>query len=241
MRHITGVLCLLAVAVGAANGQIQIYSNDFTSGPVGAEWTGTSGTSTTPGSAQHSADRFLGELGNDTVSLNLHNLHPAHTTVSLSFDLYIIRSWDGNFDTDARGPDYWAIDEGAVPVNPEDWETITTFSNWDPSNPADPRQSFPGAFGGGDFLARTGASENNTLGYQYSGFDMDAVYHIDLTDWAHTGADLTFSFGADHLQELGDESWGIDNVQVWVDVPEPTTASLLVLGIVPFLRRRRKS
>ena len=239
------VVLLLAITISIpASAQVPVYSNDFEgTTPFDAEWTvvgSAPSTDTTPGTAQHPADQFLGQFGNDTVSLNLNNLHPAHTTVTLSFDLYIIRSWDGNFDLDYRGPDFWGLDEGPVPVNPQDWEVITTFSNWDPAVPADPHQAFPGEYGPGDNLPRTGTIENNTLGYQWNTYDMDAVYHIDVINRPHTGANLTFSFGAQHLQELADESWGIDNVQVSIDIPEPATICLLAIGAIPLLLRRRK-
>ena len=245
-QYILSFLALiLATAITIpASGQILIYSNDFEgTSPIGSEWTMLSGspsTDTTPGTSQHPADAFLGQFGNDTVSITLHNLHPAHTTVSLSFDLYIIRSWDGNFDLDERGPDFWGLDEGTIPLQPEDWEYITTFSNWDPANPSDPKQSYPAPYGGSNYPPRNESAEDNTLGYQWSGYDMDAVYHIDVPDWTHTGSDLTFSFGAEHLQALSDESWGLDNVQIWMDVPEPATIGLLVIGAFPLLLRRRK-
>lgn len=246
MRQYILFVLILALATAItipAAAQVQIYSNDFEdSSPIGPEWTllgSAPSTDTTPGTSQHPADTFLGQLSNDTLSLTLHNLHPAHTTVSLSFDLYIIRSWDGNFSTDERGPDFWGIDEGPIPTDPEDWEFVTTFSNWNPAVSNDPHQAFPDAYGTGDYLPRTGTIENNTLGYQWNTYDMDAVYHIDVIDRPHTGADLTFSFGAQHLQDLADESWGIDNVQVSINVPEPATIGLLVIGAVPLILYRR--
>lgn len=38
---------------------------------------------------------FLGEFGNDTVSLSLTDLG-VHTGVQIDFDLYLIRTWDGS-------------------------------------------------------------------------------------------------------------------------------------------------
>jgi hypothetical protein len=159
--------------------------------------------------------------------------------VRIEFDLYIIRSWDGNFDLDFRGPDFWAMDQGIVPVNPEDWDYITTFSNWDPST--GPRQAFPQDYGIGDNPARTGAVENDTLGFLFDSgegpFIQDAVYHGDVL-YSHTDSSFIVTFGAEHLQELADESWGIDNVVVSVDVPEPCTLFLLFTGGLVFLRER---
>jgi hypothetical protein len=65
-----------------------VYGNDF-EGTVGPEWSKTS-VDVTPG-GRH----FLGQFGNDTLTLTLACL-PAHVQATLSFDLYVIRSWDGN-------------------------------------------------------------------------------------------------------------------------------------------------
>src|SRR5258706_2469132 len=74
-----------------------VYMNDF-QGAVGSEWSSTS-TSQTPTpyviNGQNVARQFLGEFGNQSVSLTLAGL-PVHNQVTLDFDLYLIRSWDGN-------------------------------------------------------------------------------------------------------------------------------------------------
>ena len=88
-----------------------VYSNDF-EGAVGREWS-LPITDITPDGNR----RFLGQFGNDSVVLALRNL-PAHQTVLVTFDLFVIRTWDGN-----RG-DVWGLALA-------DGRTIfqTTFSN----------------------------------------------------------------------------------------------------------------
>ena len=237
ITHVT--ICFLLILTAPVRSEIQIYSNDFqATGPVGAEWSNTS-TDTTPGTVQHAADKFLGQFSNQNATLTLDNLPLDHTEVRIEFDLYAIRSWDGNFDTDARGPDLWAIDEGTIPVNPEDWDYITTFCNWEPG--VGPNQAYPSYYGDGDYNARTGAVENNTLGFQFNDdgnlITLDAVYHGDLL-YSHTASTFIITFGADHLQTITDESWGIDNVSVYLDVPEPATLALLTLGLLLLTRKR---
>jgi len=228
-----------------ASADVQVYFNDFEgSGPAGTEWSNTS-TDTTPGTASHPADKFLGQFGNQTVTLTLTGLPPEHTTISLSFDLYVIRSWDGNFSQqgDPRGPDYWAITEGipADPNNPDDWDFVTTFSNWDPAT--GPNQAYPGTYDVGNYPARTNASENNTLGFTFDlgegPFIQDAVYDFEIAPFSHTASQIQVTFGAANLQALSDESWGLDNVRVAVDVPEPATCLLLLFGAALGLKPSR--
>ena len=77
-----------------------VYKNDFEK-TVGREWS-LPITDTTPKGGR----RFLGQFCNDTVQLTLENL-PPHSKVTVSFDLFIIRKWDGNYRR--YGPDYWDL------------------------------------------------------------------------------------------------------------------------------------
>ncbi len=246
---IVGALLLCIIPVPLAVGDVTIYSNDFEgSGPVGSEWAmlveGETQWSAPPtGTTPSTDDGFLGEFSNCMVTLTLNNL-PAHAEVTVSLDLFVIRSWDGNFDLDFRGPDYWAFVEGSVPDNPEDpeqWDYVTTFSNWDPDT--GPRQAFPGSYPEGDFPARQDASENNTLGFLFDNGEgpvvHDAVYELTTGTLAHTDSSLVITFGADHLQGITDESWGLDDVVVTLDVPEPAALFLLAFGGLLATRRRR--
>ena len=180
-----------------------IYSNDF-EGAVGPEWSNTS-VNTTPAGAR----RFLGQFGNETVSLDLTNL-PPHTQATVSFDLFIIRSWDGGAGPDVfeTGPDVWDLSVSGGPTL-----SHTTFANhpWQ-------RQAYPGTHPGGNNPARTGATENNTLGYRFDNEPMEAVYRLSF-NFDHSGSALVLNFSGSGLQDLGDESWGLDNVVVLVSEP----------------------
>ncbi len=182
-----------------------VYSNDF-EGTVGPEWSSTS-VDTTP-----SSRRFLGQLGNDALTLTLPCL-PAHVQVTLSFDLYVIRSWDGNIITQPVsggkiGPDVWGVRDAGGSVLLE-----TTFTNW-----LDFRQAYPGPYPGSDNAPLTGVAETNSLGYLYADRPMDAVYHLGFS-FPHSTDSLTLDFYASGLQALTDESWGIDNVRIGVVSP----------------------
>ncbi len=193
----------------------QIYSNNFESA-VGSEWRNVQtnqipATSVTPVGAR----RFLGEFGNNEIQLLLNNL-PAHNRVSVVFDLYVIRSWDGNGTQ--TGPDVFEFGY--------DGQTLkrTTFSQ---AVAPDPRtQAYPGDFPGGVYDGRTGASECATLGYEFD-LGQDCIYQISQA-FSHSNSSLQLNFKASGLEALSNESWGIDNVRVMVEtIPNETVTTLM--------------
>ena len=174
-----------------------LYAEDFESA-IGPEWSATA-TSFTPTSGR----RFLGEFGNQSATLTLSNL-PPHTAVTVSCDVMVIRSWDGN-SVGSVGPDAWVLEVvgGGTILS-------TTFSNTRFG-----LQAYPGARPGGEFYWQTGASEVGTLGYLFNNAASDAVYRVERA-FAHTGGAVAIRFRGAGLQGLTDESWGLDNVRVAV-------------------------
>ena len=179
------------------------YCNDFQSGS-GPEW------SNMAVSASPNGHIFLGDFSNETTILNLNDL-PVHTQLQFIFDLYVIRSWDGNeIYTDnfgmKAGPDRWKIDIDGQELK------VTSFSNMVSQNF---KQSYPADYPFGNYLPQTSANAVNSLGYTYNNFPMDSVYQINsLID--HNQEELTLSLSAFGLQPKNDESWGIDNICVEV-------------------------
>ncbi|MBI3871357.1 MAG: hypothetical protein HY299_22725 [Verrucomicrobia bacterium] len=170
------------------------YTNDF-QGLVGNEWS-LKTTDTTPVGAR----RFLGQFGAQTVRLRLSGL-PVHTSISVNCDLFIIRSWDGN-GTDF-GPDMWQLSVAGGPTL-----LHTTFSN-DPAVP----QAYPGTIGA-SFPGNTSSAERASLGFVFRTISSnDSVYRLNYS-FQHTGATVDLNFSGIGLQELADESWGLDNVGV---------------------------
>ena len=191
-----------------------VYTSNF-SEDAGALWSNST-RSTSP-----SGEIFLGEFGNGGTSLILEEL-PDHSRVSVSFDLYILRSWDGN---QVELPDdfdpYQPIVEGqaATRIGPDIFQVRSgdtilldaTFSNW-----AQFTQNYPSL----DSPAQSGAVAVNTLGYIYRDWQKDATYRIHLS-FDHSNPMLVLDFVALGLQALEDESWGIDNVSVIVSKSPP--------------------
>ncbi|WP_437734911.1 VWD domain-containing protein [Sorangium sp. So ce1335] len=176
-----------ASAAPPTEGLRELYRSDF-EGPIGPEWSSTR-TGVTPIGGR----RFLGEFNNETVSLRLTGLAP-HARVKVSFDLYVIRSWDGDagdvFSLGASG-------------SPRTLQMTFTNANQVP-------QSYPDLLGEGAHPARTGAAESNSLGYDHFG---DSVYRLSY-ELPHSASDIEIRFSGSGLQWIGDESWGIDNLDV---------------------------
>jgi hypothetical protein len=175
--------CFLMRQRNAAGAQ-EVYNNDF-EGAVGPEWSNTS-TDTTPVGGR----RFLGQFGSNTVSLTLTGL-PPHLDVTVYFDLFIIRSWDGNRPSGTAQADIWnlSVGGGATLLH-------TTFGNGHSSTY---RQAYPGTYPVGDYPDRTGAAENDSLGYTYKNTPHDSVYQLSF-DFPQSADSLILSFSASGLE-----------------------------------------
>jgi len=197
---------------------VLIYSNDF-AGAVGPEWSANR-TDATPAGGR----RFLGQFGNERVTLSISSL-PPHAAITVVLDQFIIRGWDGNSATD--GPDLFEADvAGGLKL------IRSTFNNG-PAGSASPGQAYPGNYPDDTFPARTGAVENNTLGFAVPGAGItDSVYR-HIWSFPHSAEALTLNFSASGLAAaLPEESWGLDNVEIYV-VPAEGPPELKAIGFAP--------
>jgi PASTA domain-containing protein len=149
--------------------------------------------------------RFLGQFGStESVRLTLDRL-PPHKTVTVKFDLYVLRSWDG--DQLGLGPDVFGLklEDTAVLIN-------TTFTNV---------ENFPQRFACKSGEETTpacmvagargpfGAAAINTLGFGA----WESIHKIKRT-FAHDRSFLMLTFFGELKEQIHDESWGLDNVRI---------------------------
>jgi len=172
------------------------YTEDF-QGAIGnadASWS-TVRTAVAPSDP---ARRFLGRFARAN-SVTLTAALPAHTTVSISFDLYILGSFDGSHVGGFNDRIRVQVD-GATEFNEsfaQAWlQSAGRLQTFGP-NATNP--------------AGTGAVETNTLGFTWRGNPADTVYRIELLDIPHTASTVQFTIRGLNLQGRNDESWGIDN------------------------------
>jgi hypothetical protein len=184
----------------------------------GPEWGGTAITTTSPCNVG-----FMGQFGSQTVTLALNDLMP-HDRILVTFDLYILKSWDGNTVTAPRGTDWsklGGLQAPNAPVGPDLWwmradgnELLrTTFSNW---TELSFRQAYPGAYGVGDYPSRSGATQVNSLCYSFGGLQMDSLYPMAFS-LEHNASTLALDFGAQLTEPISDEAWGLNNVKVFLN------------------------
>jgi hypothetical protein len=216
----------VSVAVTAADldpeiaGLHELLNEDFESGVTGV-WSNPT-TSVTPNGTRG----YLGQFANNTVTLTVPNI-PAHAEVTIEFDLYINKSWDG---LGSAGNDVWAILADGAPL------LQTTFSNvpldfWSFFS-GNWRQSYPAGFGAGNYPLKWGAVESNSLGFSYFG---DSVYRFNFTV-PHTADTLTYTFAGSGLEGVSNESWGLDNVRVTtqhVNIEEDIVSEITLPGSDP--------
>ena len=162
--------------------------------------------------------RFLGEFGgppigvpgdpgynhtrvDQTISLSLSNLQ-AHGSLQLAFDLYTLKSWDGNSPAYGRDRFILNVTGGRTLLD-------TTFSNNPKTDTDGSYQDYPAT----NSLPWAGTLSTNRLGY--SRFFYDGIYHFQFT-FAHRGSNVTLNFHSSLFEGKGtaDESWGLDNVSV---------------------------
>ncbi len=210
---------LLALLFPAMAQAATVYSQDFETAPLGAEWSGAGAVMSSAGLSAYGFGNL--HLKNDGASASVLALSglAAHTNLTLTFDLAIWDSVD-------YGGDMLVVKVDGVDLINE------TFGNYYPTT---------GSAGPGTQLtpATNGAHTDPQLGYEWW---RDSARHVSVT-MAHTGPNAVISFQFPNTQGAPDESFGIDNVVVsTTPVPEPSAVlmGLAGLGVAAMAGRRAR-
>jgi hypothetical protein len=185
--------------------QISVYNNDFES----SDLTGITGGVV----SKFNGSNVLGQYNNGNFTLTVNNL-PRHDLVTVSLDLFIHDSWDGNKQA-PDGPDIWQLlaDDG-IYVN-------ATFSNEPcPGGTFCSPQSYPLDYPNNYNNPKAGAYRVDLPGVcQYSGIiGWTTQYKITKT-FKHSNATLILKcldklVQSNSPQPKCDESWSVDNVSI---------------------------
>jgi len=216
-RRSTSTFRLTASAAAFAAGSLVslqahasiIYETDFESG-AGAEWSSSSVSSAGVFTS------FAGRYGNSALTLGLGTNAGADYTVT--FDLYLFDSWDG--DHKSWGSDRFGVMIDGQTIFQESFSNFLDRPDWAPSYAGLPDE-------GGSNLA-------------FSSWD-DSIYRNMQFSFSAAGDATEVSFFATGLQGLNDESWGLDNVVVQT-VPSPAPMGVVGAGALALAgcgRRRR--
>ncbi|MFM9996237.1 MAG: hypothetical protein ACKVU4_10605 [Phycisphaerales bacterium] len=215
-RILASAATIFALAVGGGARADVIYQNTFESGPVEPVWSaGTTFDQLGPFS------RYIGRYSNESsVTLTLPAPSPAALgpgesyLYTLTFDLYVIDSWDG-YDT-GFGPDWFRVHANGTTVFDETFANMHTLQSFRPPDVG----PIP-------------------MGYHPTA--PDSIYRDIAVSFGLPGAStLSLKFGGHLLQGMSDESWGLDNVRVASQViPTPGAIALLGLAGLTLVSRRR--
>jgi hypothetical protein len=220
MKYGIIALVMAAAAPAALAQRTTLYTQNFEAG-MGAEWSANSAVD----SWYPTFTNFNGRYSNSYTQLTMNQPSGGHLPgvgvngsflqYWITFDLYIIDSWDGLETT--YGTDRVLLSNNGSTIMNE------TFSN-QPGT----LQSFRSADVGPEML----------------GFDSrfrDSIYRqvtVPFTVPMDTQIRLRWFDGG--LQGVADESWGIDNVKVeYQIVPAPGALALVGAGLLTIARRRR--
>jgi hypothetical protein len=245
MMKIKSILLLLTAALSLQADTV-VYENNFETNGIQPNFDTSMATSNT------NVGRYLGKFSGNTrqsATLTLTNL-PPHKYVTVSFDVIVAMTWDGNGrgylntnDLSSYVPDS-GIDIFKVTAN-SNTMVHTTFASHDLHFYR--YQSYPGTFPQDVYRPGTGAVATNIGAAQWdldwyweqnpkevqlpdSVLLSDALYHFEITFTNDTDTAVidfrTFALAASEYQGDHDEWWGLDNVKVEVSNEETSTRPL---------------
>jgi len=181
--------CCIAVVgfLGRLTGASVPYVAHFEDA-IGPEWS----SATVETGATNSLTRFTGRFSNQSQTLTLSDL-AVGARYRVMFDLYVIDTWDGGANSTSGDVFRVAVDGAEV--------FRETFSNYNGDPPSNP-QTFPGEPAGG------------RRHWGFNGSWLDAVYRDLQVTFMASNAVAAISFAGQGMEDVSNESWGVDNVRV---------------------------
>lgn len=189
------VLVSAALLAGVARAEdAAVYSDQM---PV-SHWSEPKVSASTGGKPYH------GPFGNQPVSLTLDRL-PQHRWVKVTFDLYIIGSWDGS--SPVWGPDLWSFSvRGAQRL------ISASFCAWGYSG--NDEQSYPDDYSHAIHPAWTGAAERNVVDIKNPEPPKNGLYKVEVI-FPHTDDQVVLDFAGTYVDPPSEQQvWGVGNVEV---------------------------
>jgi hypothetical protein len=192
------------------------YSENF-EGAIGAEWTNSS-------TRMYRGETVLGEFNINSTgqpTLNLTGL-PAHDSIRVVFDFYAFDTWNGN-NGGTVGPDIWSIDIDGVNI-------LNTTFNKDISGDQSYPDNYPATNPG-----QTGAVASNleslNLGAGHTQQNKTLKFFINETT-VHTANNVSIELSDQLVQDIDNDSWGIDNIKVYLYEPSTIDACTYIETVI---------
>ncbi|MTJ82395.1 MAG: PEP-CTERM sorting domain-containing protein [Telmatospirillum sp.] len=202
-----------------------IYSSDFSknsSSHHASEFTGANAVTTAPGDAftGNKPISFLGVLTQGaTATLRLTGLNP-YEFVRLNFDLYALNSLDGD-GQDGYGPDIFSVYANNKSI------MSNTFSGY--LAPSTTTQNYPV----NNSKAGSGQSAFDVPAFgMQSTYSMVSIYNISLNATAGGDGTISFGFSGRSSEPWPNEGFGVNNIVVMSNVPEPVSIFLFGVGLI---------
>ncbi len=183
-------------------GPVLVAAEDFEGGAIG--W---SSNTTTDGGAV--LTEFLGRfgVGGDPATQKTFALPAGSGSATLSFDFYEIDSWDGT-----GGWDFLNLTVNDTLVFMEAFQ----HANLQGVNAVDAAVR-TGIAPGMSWTITPVTSGGTSLGFGSAWYQTDQIHHVEVVI-DDPGASLKVEFASTLGSELSDESYGIDNLQVYADL-----------------------
>ncbi len=238
--------CLFMSMNALAGTDLVVFSSDFEDGILPSEMSGVTGVTGNDGysaiidtsgfSSYGFGNNFLynstgGDYGGDAHRFVLNiNTIPGYQSVSVTFDVAFIDTWDGSYSS--CGPDYFNC---AINGDMQFRQTVTNFTHY-------PMEFSPLAEN--TIISRSDAL--SVMDIQYVG-NPETAYTFEM-NYADNASSLAIEWYADGSGWQGgyDEAWAIDNITVTlhgvdtptVPVPGAVSLSMLGMGFIGWLKRR---